>query len=206
MDVALAWSIADEPPAWRSRRVSACPNVSRGTPADLLERIAEFEDREAFVALFTIFAPRVKAFAQRRGTQAPDEVTQEVMLAVWRKAASYDPERGTAEAWIFTIARNACIDAARRSRGLPLLALQATADGSEAPRGDHELEAAEAAERVRIAIAALTAEQSEVVRLSFFDDRPHSEISTLLGLPLGTVKSRLRLAMNRLREQLGERP
>lgn len=176
------------------------------TLATLLERIARSGDRAAFAALFTRFAPRVKAFALRRGAQAPDEVAQEVMLAVWRRASSYDPARGSAEAWIFTIARNACIDAARRSRGQPLLALLAVSDDPEPPQGDHLLEAAQAAEHVRAAIARLSAEQGEVVRLSFFDDRPHAEISTLLGVPLGTVKSRLRLAMTRLREHLGDRP
>jgi RNA polymerase sigma-70 factor (ECF subfamily) len=166
-------------------------------------RIAERQDRTAFAALFTEFAPKVKAFAIRRGAAAPDEVTQEVMLAVWRKAASYDPARGAGEAWIFAVARNACIDAARRDRGQPLLELEPP-DTPEAPRGDRQLEAAEDVRRVRAAVASLSPEQSEVVRLSFFDDRPHAEISARLGLPLGTVKSRLRLAMKRLRELLDD--
>ncbi|MGZ3273823.1 MAG: sigma-70 family RNA polymerase sigma factor [Caulobacteraceae bacterium] len=166
--------------------------------------IAERSDRQAFAALFLEFGPRVKAFLVRRGVEAPDEVTQEVMLSVWRRAGTFDPSRGAGEAWIFGIARNACIDAARRRRRAPLVDLDPLADRAEPPRGDHELQAAEDSRRVRAAMAALSPEQVQVVRLSFFEDEPHSEIAARLGLPLGTVKSRLRLAMKRLRDLMGD--
>ncbi|MDE2488459.1 MAG: sigma-70 family RNA polymerase sigma factor [Alphaproteobacteria bacterium] len=189
-----------EPPQEPPQEPSRAPSGA----AALIRRIAERQDRAAFAELFTAFAPRVKAFALRRGAPAPDEVAQEVMLAIWRKAASFDPARGDAEAWIFRIARNACIDALRRTRGLPLLEISDPFAPPEPTRGDAELEAAQAAARVRQALVTLSPEQREVVRLSFFDDRPHAEISALLGVPLGTVKSRLRLAMSRLRERLQE--
>lgn len=199
MNAAIAWSLSEPAPlAGRARlTVAREPGPSA---AGLIRRIAERQDRAAFAALFTAFAPSVKAFAIRRGAPAPDEAAQEVMLAVWRKAALFDPARGSAEAWIFAIARNVCIDALRRARGLPLL--EDPFATSEPPRGDHEIEAAEAATRVREAIVRLSPEQRDVVRLSFFDDLPHAEISARLALPLGTVKSRLRLAMKRLRELL----
>jgi RNA polymerase sigma-70 factor (ECF subfamily) len=170
----------------------------------LIRAIAEHQDRDAFAALFNAYAPKVKAFLLRRGATAAEELTQEVMLALWRKAPTFNPDRGPPDAWIFTVARNAWIDAARRDRGRPLLMHEFFADTPEPPRGDRELEAAEAAERVSAALGALSAEQREVVRLSFFDDRPHAEISAQLGLPLGTVKSRLRLAMSRLRRLLDD--
>lgn len=200
----------------------ACPNPERLAPADgkalnmrdgappqsdtatLILAIASRGDRQAYATLFRLFAPKVKAFLLRRGATAPEELTQEIMLNVWRKAMSFDPHRGTAEAWIFTIARNANIDAARRLRGQPLIDLDPTTEAPEPSRADDELEAAEEAHRVRAAIACLSPEQYDVVRLSFFDDRPHSEISERLGLPLGTVKSRLRMAMKRLRERLDD--
>ena len=166
--------------------------------------IAERGDREAFKALFLAMAPRIKAFLVRRTVETPDELTQEVMLAVWRKAALFDPSRGTGEAWIFGIARNACIDAARRRRGAPLVELDPIMDGGEPVQADAELEAAQDSRRVRIAMSSLSQEQLEVVRLSFFDDEPHSAIAARLNLPLGTVKSRLRLAMKRLRDLLDD--
>jgi RNA polymerase sigma-70 factor (ECF subfamily) len=172
--------------------------------ASLILAIAERKDREAFATLFRMLAPKVKAFLLRRGAVASEELTQEVMLSVWRKATSYDPARGSGESWIFTIARNANIDAARRLRGQPLVNLDPIGDAPEPRRGDEELEAAQEARRVRAAIASLSPEQYEVVRLAFYDDRPHSEISARLGLPLGTVKSRLRMAMQRLRERLDD--
>ncbi|HEY5412417.1 MAG TPA: sigma-70 family RNA polymerase sigma factor [Caulobacteraceae bacterium] len=178
-------------------------DTERPAAAQILA-IAQRGDRSAFTLLFVRFAPKVKAFLIRRGARAPEELTQEVMLSVWRKAAYFDPVRGTGEAWIFAIARNALIDSIRRQRGHPLVEMDPAANAPEPVRGDVELEAAEEARRVRAAVTALSPEQIEVVKLSFFDDRPHPEIAARLGLPLGTVKSRLRLAMRRLRTLLDD--
>jgi RNA polymerase sigma-70 factor (ECF subfamily) len=172
--------------------------------ASYILAIAGRRDPAAFAALFSQYAPKVKAVLARRGPDRAEELTQEVMLTVWRKADSFNPARGPGEAWIYTIARNASIDAARRERGQPLVELDAAGDAAEPPRGDIELHAAQMARRVRSAMAALSSEQLEVVKLAFFDDRPHAEIAGALGLPLGTVKSRLRLAMKRLRHLLSD--
>jgi len=164
--------------------------------------IAERSDREAFKALFLAMAPKIKAFLIRRSVEAPDELAQDVMLTVWRKASLFDPARGTGEAWIFAIARNACIDAARRRQGAPLVDLDPIVDREEPAQAEALLLGAQANRQVRAALGALSPEQLEVVRLSFFDDEPHSAIAARLNLPLGTVKSRIRLAMQRLRDLL----
>ena len=145
----------------------------------------------------------MKAYLLRRGVAAPvaEELAQEVLLTVWRKAPQFDPARASAAAWIFTIARNLRIDAARRTR-FALRAPDPTDEPPAAPTADVILVAEERGARVGAAIAALPAEQAEVIRLSFFDDRPHADIERALGIPLGTVKSRLRLAMSRLRKLL----
>ena len=172
-------------------------------PERLILDIAARGDRSAFTALFPQFAPRVKAYLMRRGLDAAlaEELAQEVLLTVWRKAAQFDPARASAAAWIFTIARNLRIDAARRSQ-FSLRAPDPTDEPPEPAAADNILAAEHRGVRVGAALATLPAEQLEVIRLAFFDDRPHADIERVLGIPLGTVKSRLRLAMSRLRALL----
>ncbi|MBR0672446.1 sigma-70 family RNA polymerase sigma factor [Neoroseomonas soli] len=171
----------------------------------LLAAIATRGDREAFAALFGHFAPRVKGYLLRLGlpNAQAEELAQETMLTVWRRAEQFDPASGAAAAWIFTIARNLRIDAVRRDRLAPRLELTAE-ERTPPPPADAVIQSAQHTERVRAALARLPAEQAEVVRLSFYDDRPHAEIERALGIPLGTVKSRLRLAMTRLRTLLDD--
>ena len=171
--------------------------------AALIRAIAERRDRAAFAALFVQYAPRLKAYMRRLGAadDAAEEFVQETMLMVWRKAALFDPARAAASTWIFTILRNLRIDMLRRSRPLPP-ELAAAGEAAEAADADDLIDAAQRTARLRAALASLPAEQAEVVRLSFFDERPHAEIERALGIPLGTVKSRLRLAMARLRRVL----
>jgi RNA polymerase sigma-70 factor (ECF subfamily) len=194
-----------------SQRASARPDHSAGNgycvidgsataeAEALIRSIAERGDRAAFAALFTHYAPRIKAYMLRlgAGNELAEETAQEAMLAVWRKAALFDPARASASAWIFTIARNLRIDALRHAR----LALAESDPVPEPPPAgaDAAIDAARRAKRLRQALATLPAEQAEVIRLSFFDDRPHAEIERALEIPLGTVKSRLRLAMAKLR-------
>ena len=172
----------------------------------LLLAIAERRERAAFVTLFGRFVPRLKSWFQRSGAspEHAEDLAQETMLAVWRKAESYDPARAGVTTWIFTIARNQRIDAMRR---VPRRMLDAD-DPSLAPQAppapDAVLETVRREGRLREALTILSPEQADVIRLSFFDDRPHADIERTLGIPLGTVKSRLRLAMNRLRAHLGE--
>lgn len=171
--------------------------------AALILAIARHRDRAAFAALFAHYAPRLKAYMQRLGASADfaEEMAQETMVTVWRKAALFDPARAAAPAWIFAILRNRRIDVLRRAR-LALPDIDPSEELPPVPGADSMLDAARRATRLRAALAALPPEQAAVVRLSFFDERPHAEIERVLGIPLGTVKSRLRLAMAKLRQLL----
>ncbi len=175
-------------------------------PARLIEAIARGQDRAAFAALFQLYAPRIKSFLVRTGTAAEtaEDLAQEAMLTVWRKAGYFDGSRASAGAWIFAIARNLRIDRVRRDRRVQAHALYDVLDQEEPERPDRLVADAERDQRVRAALGALSRDQLAVVELSFFQGRAHGDISRVLGIPLGTVKSRLRLAMVRLRELLGD--
>ncbi|TVP72444.1 MAG: sigma-70 family RNA polymerase sigma factor [Rhodobacteraceae bacterium] len=168
----------------------------------LLQKIAEKRDTEAFAELFGHFAPRVKAFLMKSGADhaLAEECTQDVMVTVWSKAAQFDPSRASAATWIFTIARNRRIDMLRRDRRpepedlfwgpeeepdqLDVLALQQESD------------------QLGAAIAGLPDKQRIMIERAYFGELSHSEIAEETGLPLGTIKSRIRLALDRLRHNL----
>jgi RNA polymerase sigma-70 factor (ECF subfamily) len=168
--------------------------------------IAARGDRAAFGRLFEHFAPRLKSFLMRQGADAAsaEDLVQETMLSVWRKAALFDPARATASTWIFTIARNLRIDAIRKTIRPEFDPADPAFVPDSEPAADDVVTAEETATIIRSALAELPDEQAEVVRLSFFEDKAHGEIATQLALPLGTVKSRLRLAMKRIRSFLGD--
>jgi RNA polymerase sigma-70 factor (ECF subfamily) len=169
---------------------------------DLIAAVAREQDRSAFARLFAYFAPRVKSFLMRSGLAEPaaEEVAQETMIAVWRKASYFDPRRAGASTWVFTIARNRRIDRLRRMRSRTADQLFDPSDEPEgSPSGEDIALTVERDEEVRRALASLPSEQAAIVRLSFFADKPHAEIARDLDIPLGTVKSRIRLAMTRLR-------
>ncbi len=174
--------------------------ISR-TMADLLQQVAEGRDVEAFKKLFQSYAPRVKSYMMRQGADpnVAEELAQETLLMVWRKAALYSGEKGSATTWIFTIARNLRIDRLRREVAWQPLPEGAEDEPSTDPLPDEELDARERRDRVRAALAELPADQSEVVTLSYIEGLSHSEIAERLGLPLGTVKSRMRLAYQKVR-------
>jgi RNA polymerase sigma-70 factor, ECF subfamily len=175
-------------------------------PGKWIAEIAAKHDPKAFAALFEFYAPRVKAMLMRGGA-APDtaeDIAQEALVMVWRKAAYYDARRASASAWVYTIARNLRVDRLRRDKLAALYAHEAQIEADEPRRPDEPLHTAEQAEIVAAAIRQLPEEQVRVLKLSFFEDRAHGEIAAMLDLPLGTVKSRLRLALARLRNLLGE--
>lgn len=183
------------------------PDASRDMFADLVAAIAADRDRQAFVRLFEHFAPRVKSYLMRLGCQAAeaDELAQEALLAVWQKAATFDRQQSSVSTWLFTIARNKRIDAIRRTRR-PELDPEDPALVPAAPeQADEILQAAQSAGRLRAAIAELPVDQRELLVLAFFQEKSHSDIAATTGLPLGTVKSRIRLAMQRLRAVIEER-
>lgn len=164
------------------------------------------QDKASFVTLFRHFAPRVKSYMLRLGSDdsQAEELAQETMAMVWRKAGQYDPARAAASTWIFTIARNLRIDAFRRANRPELDPEDPALVPDAPPQGDAVVEQKQNAERVRAALAALPDEQRQVLHMSFFDDKTHSEIAAALDLPLGTVKSRIRLAFGRVKASIGE--
>jgi RNA polymerase sigma-70 factor (ECF subfamily) len=172
--------------------------------AALIQAIALRQDRAAFGLLFRHFAPRVKAWMLRGGAApaAAEEMAQETLLIVWRKAALFDPSRAGPTTWIFTIARNLRIDALRRERHPSQLLPDPVGEPDLAEPVDRAFDLMEREGRIRQALGGLPAEQAAVIRKAFFEDKAHAEIEKELGIPLGTVKSRLRLAMNRLRSAL----
>jgi RNA polymerase sigma-70 factor, ECF subfamily len=174
--------------------------------AEWIGAIAAQRDRAAFASLFEFYAPRVKAMLMRSGeaAAAAEDVAQETLLTVWRKAAYFDPARASASAWIFTIARNLRIDRLRGEKRATLYAPFELVEPELPQTPDHALNTAERDERVRAALKELSPEQVRIVQLSFFEGRAHGDIAVLLNLPLGTVKSRVRLAMGRLRNLLGD--
>lgn len=181
--------------------------VSPQHHAALIERIARDADRAAFAELFAYFAPRLKGFLMRGGSTSEhaDDLSQEALLTVWRKATQFDASRAGAATWIYTIARNLRIDAARRG------VLETVSDDPQVLADADESESSEVAaatrqreSRVRQAVGLLPGEQATVVMMAFFYGKAHADVARELNLPLGTVKSRLRLATSKLRGLLGE--
>ena len=176
--------------------------VADDTWAVNLIRIRDQRSEAAFRKLFEHFAPRVKGFLMRSGASEglAEECTQEVFATVWQKAHLFNAERASVATWIFTIARNRKIDTLRKQR---------RPEPEDLPWGpEPEPDLAEAValqqetERLAVAIEALPAKQKELVERAFFRDLSHSEIATETGLPLGTIKSRIRLALERLRHEM----
>lgn len=172
--------------------------------ADLLAMVAERQDRDAYAQLFSYYAPRVKSYLMRLGADnaLAEEIAQDVMVTVWRKAALFDRTQASVSTWIFRVARNRRIDVFRRAKRPDLdpeetMLLPA---GVEAP--DVRLEAMEADARVRAAMVDLPEEQVSLLRLAFYEGLSHSEIAGKLDLPLGTVKSRIRLAFAKMKARL----
>ena len=179
--------------------------LSADEAADLIEAIATRQDRPAFAALFRHYGPRIRAFLMKGGAdaEAAQEVAQEAMILVWRKAASFDRTRASAATWIYTIARNKRIDMVRRA-GRPAIeaADRLAVFAPEEDRPEKSVLAGQTYTRVKELLSGLSADQLIVIQKAFFEDKTHTVIAEELRLPLGTVKSRIRLALARLREAL----
>lgn len=170
--------------------------------AEFLRRIAERKDVEAFKKLFEMYSPRVKSYMMRQGADSntAEELAQETLLTVWRKAALYSLEKGSATTWIYTIARNLRIDRLRKEMTWVELPGGRDEEASGDPLPDDAVAEGEMRARMQRALANLPADQHEVVALSYVEGLSHSEIADRLSLPLGTVKSRMRLAYLKIRE------
>lgn len=198
-------ALAPTPRAWSVRpcakRGFAVDSRLEQTDEELLAGVGRGE-KKAFAALFARYAPKVKSYLMRLGaaSAAAEDLAQDAMVSVWRRAASYDASKAKPSTWVFVIARNAWIDRLRRERVELAYRMENPAtEQSEEEAPDLAASRKGDEGRVTEALAVLSEEQRQVVRLSFFEDRPHSEIAERLSLPLGTVKSRLRLALIKLR-------
>lgn len=208
------------PAAPRAARISvAAPQPARNTMPtndelnEWMHAVAARADRQAFAALFKHLAPRVKGYLVRSGCDGDlaEELAQEAMVLLWRRASTFDPARAALSTWLFTIARNVRIDQHRRRQ----LSADSHADATDPWEADlqpadtalppDELAiAAQRERRVHRALSELPPEQALVVKLSFFEEHPHARIAEQLGIPLGTVKSRIRLAVAQLRRRLDD--
>ena len=164
--------------------------------------VRDRRDRAAFGLLFDHFGPRLKAMLMRGGLRdgCAEDVVQDVMLTVWHKAAQFDPHRAEASAWIYRIARNRQIDLARRRPPPSAEVVEEPADLE--PDAAQILAMGQESRLLRAALARLTPEQGRAIEQAYIEDLPHSQISQLTGLPLGTIKSRIRLGLERLRHEL----
>lgn len=190
-----------------ARQTAPKLTVIEGNPAPdsahfraLLLAVAKKQDKEAFAELFEYFAPRIKSFLMKGGANPDqaDELAQETMITVWQKAGQFDPAKASASTWIFTIARNKRIDAIRK---VP----RPEVDADDVDLADDVLPASEMLSQqeetdiMADALSALPPEQADLLYKSFFEDKTHADIAKETNLPLGTVKSRIRLALDRLR-------
>lgn len=208
-------SLRRQPPAPQKRQAKPMTQrvtlehkveLSAADMSELVLAVAQRQDKQAFGQLFAHYAPRVKSYLVRHGADdaQAEEIVQETMLSLWRKAGLFDPVKASAGTWIFTIARNLRIDAIRKNRRPEFDIEDPAFVPDPEPPADDSMQADQMRLQVRNALKELPEEQASVVRMSFFEDKPHGEIAKLLSLPLGTVKSRLRLAMRRIRVALGE--
>ncbi|MGZ9109192.1 MAG: sigma-70 family RNA polymerase sigma factor [Micavibrio sp.] len=173
----------------------------------LLSAVGQQRDRDAFITLFNHFAPRLKSFLMKKGA-TPDhaeELAQETMLTVWNKAAGYDPKQAGASTWIFTIARNKRIDSLRKNNRVEFDSGDpAFVPDDISPAPDRQVIDSDRTQQVAAALDTLPPEQADLIRKAYFEDKTHHEIASETKIPLGTVKSRLRLALERLHRQLGQ--
>lgn len=170
-----------------------------------MRSIAKNRDRVAFKRVFDHFAPRVKAYLKRVGAadEVAEDLAQETLLAVWRRANQFDREKAALSTWIFTIARNKRIDALRKEKRPEHEAEDPLREENGAPRGDDYVQYAQTQAIIREAVATLPREQADLLKIFYFEEKTHTAIAEEYDIPLGTVKSRLRLALGKLRTALG---
>ena len=166
--------------------------------------VRDNRDRAAFAQLFDHFAPRLKGFMMRSGVGSgqAEEIVQEVMLTVWRKAEQFDPNRAQVSTWIYQIARNRKIDVIRKeNRPVPE---ELAEDPANEPDAGQILAVEQEASQLRQALSRLKPDQREMIERAYMGDLSHQQISAQTGVPLGTIKSRIRLGLERLRHELKE--
>lgn len=189
------------------QNAKAAPAASSGHKSfdALLLAVGQHKDKTAFMTLFDYFAPRIKSYLLKGGLNLDeaDELAQETMLMVWQKSEMYKPERAAASTWIFTIARNKRTDYFRKNSRLLVLPPEKfdTIESDEKSVFD-KFYAQELSHEIDVALEELSPDQISIIKKAYYEDKPHTQIAEETGLPLGTVKSRIRLAMQKLRKTL----
>ena len=170
----------------------------------LLLSIGQIQDKAAFADLFQHFAPRVKSYMLKLGSadEMAEELAQQTLLQVWRKAQLFDPDKAAASTWIFRIARNIRIDVLRKQKHFFDDDFDLAKIEDEQEDAEVKINREQKSRHVALALAKLPQDQAKIIRMSFYDGLSHGEIAKQLELPLGTVKSRIRLAFGRLRESV----
>jgi len=195
----------------KSENVMVAKGTSPGDPrpkaaefAECISQIANDRSETAFDVLFRYFAPRIKSYCLRLGADpsGAEEITQEAMVSIWRNAAKFDPSKASPSTWIFTVARNLSIDRFRRSRRPEFDPDDPALVPEDQPTPDRLVERTETEENVRKIMESLSSNERNVLMLSFYENLSHGEISKQLSLPVGTVKSRIRLAFAKMRSAL----
>ena len=172
----------------------------------LAVKIARTKDKIAFKKLFDHFAPRLKSYLMKLGLdgQKSEDVAQEVMITLWQKAEKFDPTKAKLSTWMFRVARNKYIDLVRKQKYATVNADDHMSEMVAPEQTDRPLEGKQTSIHIKKAMLKLKVDQRKVIELSFFEELSHAEISIRLGLPLGTVKSRIRSAFQTLRRELGD--
>ncbi|WP_228550538.1 sigma-70 family RNA polymerase sigma factor [Endozoicomonas sp. OPT23] len=168
--------------------------------ASNLVDLARYRSRSQFLVIYDFFAPRLKSYLIMRGAESSlaEELVQEAMLSVWRRCDSFDPEKATASTWIFTIARNLWIDHLRKFKPDRLSSLDCYEDISEPVETEFT-----DSHKLKQLIKNLPCQQAQLIHQVYFSGKTHREIADEMAIPLGSVKSGLRLAFEKLRKQLG---
>ncbi len=190
--------------SWRAgkERNAVKPEPKMSEQTRWMIAVRDHQDRAAFASLFDFFAPRLKHFVMRGGVGSgqAEEIVQEVMLTVWRKAAMFDPERAQVASWIYQIARNRQIDKMRReNRPLPEAL---THEPDSEPDAGQVIALEQETAQLKQALSRLKPEQREMIEKAYLGELTHQQIKHQTGLPLGTIKSRIRLGLERLRHEL----
>ncbi len=180
-------------------------NSRQPTNEELIGMIASSKSKTAFIQLFNYFAPRLKSFLMKGGLvpEQAEEVAQETMIVIWRRAETFNAEKASASTWIFTIARNKKIDVLRKKNRPEYDPLDPLLDNSSETETHINIVAhKQNALKLKQAIQTLPSDQADLIKKAFYEDKTHQVIAEELGIPLGTVKSRIRLGMERLRHVL----